>query len=251
MAIKRRRERRGERQPGADDWLMTYADMITLLLCFFAVFLSVSQPQSDKLEQAEQEVKKVFSKTDKAPSPEDFVEGEFETREHLNMPSGSGILPTDNPNPFGIVSTNRNLHITPGDRITTIEMDSSAFFDIGSATLNPEGSKILDNLVDAIKDNKYKDYRIVIEGHTDDSPIKTPQFPSNWELSTARAASVVRLMIDKGIPPNRLRAAGYADTFPKVPNRDESGKPIPANQAQNRRVIIRLEKIEKNTPDPG
>ena len=251
MAIKRRKERRGERSPGADDWLMTYADMITLLLCFFAVFLSVSHPESDKLEQAEHEVKKVFSKSDKLPNPEDMVEAEIETKEHINMPSGSGILPTDNPNPFGIVSTNRNLQVTPGDRITTIEMDSSAFFDIGSATLNPEGSKILDNIVDAIKDDKYKDYRIVIEGHTDDSPIKTLQFPSNWELSTARAASVVRLMIDKGMPANRLRAAGYADTFPKVPNRDEAGAAIPSNQAQNRRVIIRLEKIEKDTSNPG
>lgn len=240
MKRKSRYRRRSDHEPGVDDWLMTYADMITLLLCFFAIFLSVSQPESDKLEQAKEEVKKVFAE------PEDFMKRSIPTKEMKNMPSGSGILPTDHANPFGIVSTNRNIQVTPGSRLTTIEMNSSAFFDSGSATLNPEGIKILDNISAIIKDDKFKDYRVVVEGHTDDAPIKTAQFPSNWELSTSRAASVVRLMIEQGFPPRRLQAAGYADAYPKLPNRDEAGKPIPENQAQNRRVIIRLEKIEKS-----
>ena len=240
MAMKYRRQ--VDKEPGLDDWLMTYADMITLLLCFFAVFLSVSQPQSDKIEEAKQEVKRVFA------DPKDFYPREIATPIRDNMPSGQGILPTNTANPFGIVSTNRSVQVTPGDRITTIEMDSSAFFQSGAALLNPEGSKILDNIGDIIKDDKFKDYNVVIEGHTDDSPIQTAQFPSNWELSTARAASVVRLLIDRGFPPNRLRASGYADTMPKFPNRDANGKAIPENQAKNRRVIIRLEKIEKSAP---
>ena len=239
--MKRPRHRRkSDMEPGLDDWLMTYADMITLLLCFFAVFLSVSNPQRDKIEEAKEEVKKVFS------DPKDFYQRKIDTPESENLPSGNGILPTNNPNPFNLVSNNRDVQITPGDRITTIEMNSSAFFQSGAAVLNPDGSKILDDLAELVKDEKFKDYNVVIEGHTDDSPIKTAQFPSNWELSTARAASVVRLLIDKGFPPGRLRASGYADTYPKVPNRDADGKAIPVNQAQNRRVIIRLEKIEKD-----
>ena len=239
---KSKYRRSSDHDPGLDDWLMTYADMITLLLCFFAVFLSVSQPRNDKLEEAKAEVKKVFA------NPEDFYQREIEdpTATHENLPSGNGILPTNTANPFGIVSSNRNVQITPGDRITTIEMSSSAFFQSGAAIINPDGKRILDTIAAIIKDEKYKDYRVVIEGHTDDSPIKTTQFPSNWELSTARAASVVRLLIDQGFPANRLRASGYADTYPKFPNRDAQGKAIPDNQAQNRRVIIRLEKIEKS-----
>lgn len=236
---KGRYRRRSDHEPGVDDWLMTYADMITLLLCFFAVFLSVSQPRSDKIEQAKEEVKKVFA------NPEDFIQREFPTPIQDNLPSGNGILPTNTANPFGIVSTNRNIQVTPGDRITTIEMDSSAFFGSGSATLNMDGNKVLDNIANIIKDNKFKDYRVIVEGHTDDAPINTSQFPSNWELSTARAASVVRLLISQGFPPNRLQAAGYADTFPKVPNRDAQGRAISLNQEKNRRVVIRLEKIEK------
>lgn len=227
--------RQSDQEPGVDDWLMTYADMITLLLCFFAVFLSVSQPRSDKLEEAQQEVKKVFS------DPEHIYQREIVAPAD-NLPSGSGILPA---NPFGLISTNRNVEIKPGDKITTIEMNSSAFFPVGSADLNPEGQKILENIANVISDEKFNDYRVIIEGHTDDSPIQTARFPSNWELSTARAASVVRLLIEDGFPPSRLQAAGYADTFPKFPNRDANNAPLPDNQAQNRRVLIRLEKIEQ------
>jgi len=236
-----RTRRRTDNEPGVDDWLMTYADMITLLLCFFAVFLSVSQPKEDKIEQAQKEVKKVFS------NPEHIHKTVIPDLIPDNLPSGSGILPAyKNANPFGLVSTNRNIEIKPGDRVTTIEMNSSAFFDSGSAVLNEEGIKILGNISAVIKDNQFKDYRVIVEGHTDDVPIRTAQFPSNWELSTARAASVVRLFIEQGFPPARLQASGYADTFPKVPNKDETGKPIPLNQSKNRRVLIRLEKIDKD-----
>jgi chemotaxis protein MotB len=95
-----------------------------------------------------------------------------------------------------------------------------------------------------LKSANFQDYSITVEGHTDDVPIETNLFPSNWELSTARAASVVRALVANGIPAAKLRAAGYADIMPKAPNRDGAGRPIPENQAQNRRVVIKLEKIE-------
>ena len=134
-----------------------------------------------------------------------------------------------------------------GDRITSLEISSAAFFDRGSATLSPAGKAILRDVAGNLKAEKFKDYEVTVEGHTDDAPISTSLFPSNWELSTARAAAVVRFFLEEGIPAQRLRAAGYADTFPKVPNRDASGGAIPENQAQNRRVVIKLEKIEKTT----
>jgi len=133
-----------------------------------------------------------------------------------------------------------------GDRITTLEVSSAAFFDSGSAVLSNSGKSILRDVAANLKSDKFKDYRITVEGHTDDSPIHTAQFPSNWELSTARAAAVVHFFLDQGISAEKLRAAGYADTFPKAPNRDANGNPISANRAQNRRVVIKLEKIVKN-----
>src|SRR5208337_4528032 len=75
-----------------------------------------------------------------------------------------------------------------GDRITTLEISSAAFFDSGSAILSPAGKVILHYVAGNLKSEKFKDYQVTVEGHTDDQPINTSLFPSNWELSTARAA---------------------------------------------------------------
>jgi chemotaxis protein MotB len=132
-----------------------------------------------------------------------------------------------------------------GDRITTLQISSAAFFGSGYATLSLPGKSILRDVAVTLKSPEFAAYRISIEGHTDDSPISTSQFQSNWELSTARAAAVVRFFLEQGIPPWKLTAAGYADTFPIAPNRNVDGTVIPDNQAKNRRVVIRLEKIDK------
>jgi chemotaxis protein MotB len=139
--------------------------------------------------------------------------------------------------------------VQKGDRITTLEISSAAFFDSGSAALSKAGESILMDVTTDLKSDRLKDYQITVEGHTDDSPINTPRFPSNWELSTARASAVVHFFLDEGIPARKLRAAGYADTFPKAPNRDANGNAIPENQTQNRRVVIKMEKIDKAEND--
>lgn len=234
---KRKRRRGGHR---ADDWLMTYADMITLLLCFFAIFLSVSVPKDEQMQQAREKVRERFA----AQNPLDEIV--------LNPTSPVGAKATEEnvydrlPSIVDMHEKGKGVNIEQeGDRITTIEMDSSAFFASGSSILSDEGQRILGELKEKLTSRDYINYSITVEGHTDDNPINTSQFPSNWELSTARAAAVVRFFLEHGIDPERLRAAGYADVFPKVPNRDFSGNPIPENQAQNRRVVIKLEKIEK------
>lgn len=142
-----------------------------------------------------------------------------------------------NPRPAGAPDQN-------GDRITIIQLSSAAFFARGTASLSDAGQSILENLVDGLQSPAFTAYRITVEGHTDDEPISSAQFPSNWELSAARAAAVVRFFVQHGIAADRLRAAGYADTHPLVPNRDAAGDPIPENQARNRRVVIELEKID-------
>ncbi|HTW71533.1 MAG TPA: OmpA family protein [Acetobacteraceae bacterium] len=137
----------------------------------------------------------------------------------------------------------------PGDRITIFQCNDTAFFASGSATLSPAGATILRKLLATLLSPRFAAYRITVEGHTDDAPIGNPLFPSNWELSSARAAAVVRFLVEQGIPAHRLRAAGYADTRPLVPNRDAAGNPIPENQAKNRRVVVQLEKIDHELAD--
>jgi chemotaxis protein MotB len=132
-----------------------------------------------------------------------------------------------------------------GDRITSLQISSAAFFASGNAAISATGKAILRDVAVTLKSDRYAAYNISIEGHTDDAPISTPQFQSNWELSTARAAAVVRFLLELGVPPSKLTAAGYADTFPIAPNRNADGTPIPENQARNRRVVIKLEKIDR------
>ena len=259
MAVRYKRRRRRS-DNNIDDWLMTYADMITLLLCFFAIFLSVSVPEQEQFAKARQEVLEQFASPnvlagagfpvddtpyDSMPSIVDmYHEGEVTIDTDAQADSfsaGDGDKESigDGERPGG---TQRE-----GDRIKTIEMPSAAFFNSGSATLSEDGKKLLKEILEKnLKAENVQDFQITVEGHTDDNPINTLQFPSNWELSTSRAAAVVRFFIEQGIKPQRLQASGYADSFPKSPNRDTAGKPVPQSQAQNRRVVIKLEKIEKD-----
>lgn len=210
-----------------DDWLMTYADMITLLLCFFAVILSVSIIKKDKIEQVTQNVKEQFAVSDAA---KETTAPQSENRQAITT----------------LFKGQRDVAVENSDRYTAIEMNSASFFASGSAELRPDGQRLLAALLPTLQEKRFGNYQITVEGHTDDMQISTAQFPSNWELSTARSAVVVRFFISNGISAAKLRAVGYAEVLPKVPNRDASGIPLPENQTQNRRVVIKLEKIEKD-----
>jgi chemotaxis protein MotB len=284
-----------------DDWLMTYADLITLLLCFFAIIIITSAPKKNaESKLPPQPVVQQQSLTVPPPAPPasapidvfpadlpfhpitqsdapDDLDLPVKTDAPVSMDTPAPIVASTAPQPVeqpAPVQTEKTEDVAPsappapaptlpqiaenlkgqgpanfeqkGDRITTLEINSAAFFGSGSATISEPGMAILRNVAVSLKSDAFKDYQITVEGHTDDTPIHTAQFPSNWELSTARASAVVHFFLDQNIPATKLRAAGYADTFPKVPNRDSNGKAIPVNQAENRRVIIKLEKIDKN-----
>ena len=274
-----------------DDWLMTYADMITLLLCFFAIFLSISVPKKNApktlqptplVDQRAMDVIRGdlpfyglphLSKTSQEDGDESrdaaadngaadkLVPLTFSSRAHVKIPepplSGGDIVadvaPEDADAPAypSLIEVISKLQLADGltahieqkgKNVTNIDMSSGAFFTVGSALLSEGGQAILRDVAENLKAKEYEGYQATVEGHTDDSPMHTNQFPSNWELSTARASAVVRFLIQSGVPRERLRAAGYADTFPIAPNRDAHGDALPENQARNRRVVIRLEK---------
>lgn len=215
-------DRRLRPEENVDSWLMSYADMVTLLLCFFIIFVSVSEPKKERLEAITEGLKGKFGAIDMATP----FEGVFRTLRQ-------------------VVETHqllRDISIERAENGITAELSAVAFYRDKSADFDPVVEPVLAELVAALKNLEFMDYRVTIEGHTDDQPFSTPYYPSNWELSTARAARMARFFIERGIPAKRISATGYADSRPKVPNRDIHGDPIPENRRQNERVIVKIER---------
>ena len=124
------------------------------------------------------------------------------------------------------------VRVSEGLKGITVEINASVLFPLGEARLQPEALKALRAVAEVAAT---ADFPITVEGHTDPTPIATPQFPSNWELSGARASSVVRLFVESGVGAQRLTATGYGEQRPLAPNDTQEGR------ARNRRVTILIE----------
>lgn len=125
--------------------------------------------------------------------------------------------------------TEDEVEVAIDQQTVTIELNNAILFLPGEANLLSEGQEFLSEIAHIMAAS---DYSASIEGHTDNVPINTARFPSNWELSSARATTVARFLIDQAISPNRLRAIGYADTRPKT------GNDTPEQRSRNRRVSV-------------
>ncbi len=132
------------------------------------------------------------------------------------------------------------VDITLGREGIKLFFNSSSFYESGEANLLPTGQRIIDKVTLAMNELGYYKFKVDVEGHTDNVPINTPIYPSNWELSVARASEVVKYFIKEGIEPERIKASGYADTKPLVPHVDEQGNDIAENRALNRRIVVRI-----------
>lgn len=209
-------------QEEAEDeaWLTTYADAITLLMAFFVMLLSMSSVDVAKFEKAAEEIRSDLSGR-KAQGPVSLMKEEIQDLVYE-------------------AQADQAVNVETSGRGLSIELSSGAFYKLGSAEIREEAVPVLAKIAETLNAPRYAYYLFSVEGHTDDVPINTPRFPSNWELSTARATTVVRFFIDQGLDPEKLKATGYAETRPKALNRDASGAPIPANQALNRRVSIEV-----------
>jgi chemotaxis protein MotB len=125
----------------------------------------------------------------------------------------------------------------------SITFQSTVFFDTLSADVKPEGKVVLDKLIETIATRQQadkKEYRIIVEGHTDSRPILGGTFPTNWELSGARASRVVRMFLDLGFSPQKLAAIGYGETRPEAPSRTPAGEWDEEALSKNRRVVLRI-----------
>lgn len=199
-----------------EDWLTTYGDLVTLLLTFFIMLVAMAKFDVQKFQQMAQSMSVAMGgKKDATLIPLKEIEQQVRSiirREGLE----------------------REVSVQTRSDGVAIEARGRVSFLTGSAELNPEFQRFLVSILPEIKGTFYN---ISVEGHTDNVPIGGI-FPSNWELSAARASSVVRFFVDHGVPSERFRATGFADTLPKKPNSAPDGRPIPDNQALNRRVVI-------------
>ena len=201
-------------------WITTYADMITLLMCFFVIMYSASEPSQSKWEQLKGGIESDVMNVEN-PTPLADLYNALEAK-------------YDNPE-----NDNPDLTIDFESKGIVISMGSGSLFESGEAKLKPEGLGIVKALGEELEE-RLKIYSLIIdvEGHTDDVPINTFKFPSNWELSSSRSASVVKEFTDLGLDSKIVRAIGHADSFPLKPNRDDSGVAIASNMALNRRVDV-------------
>ena len=217
--------KRHHQEEHTESWLMSYADMITLLMCFFVIYASASEPRSDRMTAVAEGMAGKFGTVELATP----FQGVF--RSLQAVAETHNIL--------------KDVAIEKGEKTLSMEISSLSFYKDKSADFNEKMIPVLEELVQTLNTIQFMDYRVTVEGHTNDVPVSTPYFPSNWELSTARAAHMVRFFIEHGIAKERLRAVGYADTKPKVPNLDSSGNAIIANRQLNERVVVKVEQVTR------
>jgi len=212
--------KKSNRQNEEDDWMVTFADMVTLMLAFFVLLAAISKVDPVLFEQVKAGMAKGIGQRD--------IERPIEALRN-DITAAIDLMKVDDV--VGLGMDQQGL---------VIDFASTAFYEPGSAELRPETLPVLQRMAVTLASTKYRNFQIEVQGHTDDTPINTPVYPSNWELSAARATRVVRFLEDQGVNSQRLRAVGMADTAPKVPNTAPDGTPLPNNQEINRRVSVRL-----------
>ena len=206
-----------------DGWMVTFTDAITLLLAFFVMMLTFTEFDIPAFEEAA-----------KAITNEVGYKDELTTTEELKIEVEDVVFEME---------ADQVVKVGKDKRGIVIELASRSFFKPGSAELRETAAPVLENITLMLAAKKYACFNIQVRGHTDDEPIRTLQFPTNWELSSARAARIVRYFIDRKLDEFRFQAIGLAATQPKVPNRDIDGRPIRQNQATNRRVNLHVKRM--------
>lgn len=231
-----------EPKAGAPEWMATYGDMVTLLLCFFVLLFSFATLDVQKFKAIAQSMNGSLGVLDSGMtlSMEPLIN---------SFPADS---PTEEEEEFNKLYEEMNEYIKENNLETSIVLMldergllvrfmDNVLFDSGKADLTPKAREIINKVAEIIRQN---DKNVRVEGHTDNVPIKTVRFPSNWELSTTRAVNVVKYLIEEcGIEAKRMSASGYSDQHPIDDNTTQEGR------QKNRRVdmvILRAEKEETN-----
>ena len=218
------RAKRNRNHQGHDEsnWLISYADMMTLLCVFYIMLFSMSKVNTPEFEKVKQQVAEHFGTKYESPT-EDL--GKFVTQ----IIQEAGVA--------------KEVTVTSDGVSVSLAFHSTLFFGTMSAEVSNEGKLILDRIVNGLKEKQQglgKEYKFVVEGHTDSQPVVGGPFPSNWELSSARATRVIRLFLENGFKASNLLAIGYADTQPVADSRNSDGSWNVENLGKNRRVVLRV-----------
>ena len=219
-----------------EGWLLTYLDVITLLLVMLAFAgsgphgLPANGPAGTGNLPATAAVPVIGipGSATPIPLPVPMPPASSDTAPEPDIAPELELLASLAPD-----SLDKNIEVIVNKGSVSFRISSEVLFNSGEATLSEAGRGVMSRLVPAL--GKAPGYRVVVEGHTDNMPIQTERFPSNWELSTGRAASVVRHFQGQGIAAARMRATGYADTRPIASNDTAQGR------ATNRHVEVILE----------
>ena len=253
--MSRRKKYKVEEQEKNDRWLVSYADFITLLFAFFVVMYSVSSVNEGKYRVLSDSISSAFKLSQdgisvqlESPLKPPIIEHDMtiSNQPHVliknNYPKNwAGTLENEKAkdslnrisarveNSLAKLIDKNLVYVKKNDLWIEVEIKSSILFPSGSSYLSDDSRPLLKELAEVL--NQYGN-QIQVEGFTDNVPISTSEFPSNWELSTSRAASVVRLLSKEGVDPKRMSAVGYGQFRPMASNATPQGR------SKNRRVKI-------------
>ena len=217
-------------------WMVTFSDLITLLLTFFVLLLTMCSLEAGKVEQFQAACSEAMGI---------LLEGKYSEVEERIITSSKrkideqalkveNILKQFSGIKTMLISEDKGGHLKfkELERGLSIVMKNDLLFNSGKSEINPEGISVLRDIASKIENFEGE---VIVEGHTDNVSIRTEKFPSNWELSISRAVNIVRFLAEEvGIKPIKMSAVGYADTKPVVSN------DTPEKRRRNRRVEIIL-----------
>ncbi len=237
-----------EGKKGLDEWMGTYGDMVTLLLCFFVLMFAMSTIDAEKFRQ----IASSFSSANQITIMESASDAMLDALGNgiVEMPEVKGDakeehqkyedakddlvkLASDFKTYFAENNLADKIEVEQNDQYITLNFNDGILFDSGRAEIREQALSVLEMVANELL--KYPENDIKIEGHADNRPISTAQYPNNWYLSSARAISVAMYFTDtKGFEPTRISAEGFGEFRPKVPN------DTPENRSINRRVEIKI-----------
>lgn len=226
------RKKPKEQKKGSPAWMTTFSDMMTLLLVFFVLLYSFSEMDLDKFQGFISALQSKLGVLDGGQTITDQSQVSRGSQGEKFNPSNANFAKV-----MGEVSEyvhqqnlQNEVEMVINERGLVVRMSGQVLYDLGKAEIKPDGKKILDRIASSLAEIPNQ---IIVEGHTDNIPISTVNFPSNWELSTTRATNVIKYLIEvHNFEPARLAAAGYSKYRPIKTNDN------PQNRAENRRVEV-------------
>jgi len=230
----------GHDAAGMMRWLLTYADLITLMMAFFIIMYAMSKADVAKFNALKNSLAVAFRTEGSASSVVFTQQGTQPVEQAMSMDGNlereefQDIIHKIQAN----LKDQKQVAFIVDERGLTVRFLDNVLFDLGQADLRPDSVGMLDAVGAALKNTRRY---IRVEGHADNLPINTVQFPSNWELSAARSIAVTRYLIERhGLDPRRLASLGYGEYRPLYPNTSEE------NRARNRRVDIVVLRTERS-----